>query len=400
MRLAVQSRAFLLLLVFLSMLGPLTLNILVPSLPGIAVALGADKQHVQLTLSLFLLGMGVSQLLLGPLADRFGRRPVVLVSLVLYVLASAAAFLAPNVEALILARIVQSFGATAGLTLGRTMIRDLYSRDLAASMIGYVTMGMVLAPMLAPSLGAAIDIHFGWRAILALCTFLGLGSLLMAMGRLPETRPASLRAEGWAMVATRSAGLVGNRRFMAYWGTSTFCSGMFFAFLGAAPYLVIEVMGRDKSEYGLWFMILSLGYMLGNFISGRNAGRVPVDRLVSWGNVTGFAGGLLFIAFALWLPLSPLALFVPAMITSFANGLVLPNAVASAIGVDAKAAGAASGLIGFGQMGFGALLSYVGGHVATKTMLPLALVMLACALLSLLAGWVSRQPTETSPDHV
>ncbi|MCE2934382.1 MAG: MFS transporter, partial [Hyphomicrobiales bacterium] len=156
MRTDTNSRAFLILLVMLSMLGPLTLNILVPSLPGMVDSLKAPKESVQLTLSLYLLGMAVGQLMLGPLADRFGRRPVLLVALVLYILSSLAAYLAPNVEMLIVARILQSFGATAGITLARTMIRDLYSRDSAASMIAYVTMAMVIAPMVSPVLGATI----------------------------------------------------------------------------------------------------------------------------------------------------------------------------------------------------------------------------------------------------
>ncbi len=263
MRTDTSSRAFLVLLVMLSMLGPLTLNILVPSLPGMVDSLKATKESVQLTLSLYLLGMAVGQLMLGPLADRFGRRPVLLVALVLYVFSSLAAFLAPNVETLIVARILQSFGATAGITLARTMIRDLYSRDSAASMIAYVTMAMVVAPMVSPVLGATIDDLFGWRAILLFCSVLGLISFAIAAPILPETRPASLVAATAGDVARRTGELLRDRRFMGYWGAGAFCSGMFFAFLGTAPYLMIEVLGRPKTEYGLWFMTLSLGYMIG-----------------------------------------------------------------------------------------------------------------------------------------
>ncbi len=209
MRTDTSSRAFLVLLVMLSMLGPLTLNILVPSLPGMVDSLKATKESVQLTLSLYLLGMAVGQLMLGPLADRFGRRPVLLVALVLYVFSSLAAFLAPNVETLIIARILQSFGATAGITLARTMIRDLYSRDSAASMIAYVTMAMVVAPMVSPVLGATIDDLFGWRAILLFCSVLGLISFAIAAPILPETRPASLVAATAGDVARRTVELLG-----------------------------------------------------------------------------------------------------------------------------------------------------------------------------------------------
>jgi len=391
MRTDTNSRAFLILLVMLSMLGPLTLNILVPSLPGMVDSLKAPKESVQLTLSLYLLGMAVGQLMLGPLADRFGRRPVLLVALVLYILSSLAAYLAPNVEMLIVARILQSFGATAGITLGRTMIRDLYSRDSAASMIAYVTMAMVIAPMVSPVLGATIDDLFGWRAILLFCSVLGFMSFVIAAPILPETRPESLVAATAGDVARRSMELLGDRRFMGFWGAGAFCSGMFFAFLGTAPYLMIEVLDRPKTEYGLWFMTLSLGYMAGNFVSGRFAPSLGGERLIFWGNMVGLVGALLILAGAGAGWLNPLALFIPAMIASFGNGLVLPSSIAAGVGINPLAAGAGSGLLGFGQMGIGAVASYLGGKLVTGTAMPLAIIMTVCAVLALASGWLSRR---------
>lgn len=387
-----RSRAFLLVLVALSMLGPLTLNIMVPSLPGLTVALAAPKESVQLVLSLYLFGMAVSQLLLGPLADRFGRRPVVVGALLLYIASSLAAFLAPNVETLIVARVAQSFGATAGLTLGRTMIRDLYDFKSSASMIGYVTMAMVVAPMVSPFLGATIDETFGWRAILVFCALLGLLSLGLAWRSLPETRPASLVAPTGAEVAARTIRLVGNARYMAFWSTSAFCSALFFGFLGAAPYLMIEVMGYSKQAYGLWFMSLSLGYMIGNFISGRGARRVGPERLILWGNVMGLVGAVAMLVPALLGILHPLALFLPAMFASFGNGLVLPNAIAGGVGVDPEAAGAGSGLMGFGQVGVGAVMSFFTAKIGSATALPLAIMMFVCAIIALIAGRMTQEP--------
>lgn len=387
-----SSKTFLLLLVALAMLGPLTLNILVPSLPGLASALATTKENAQLTLSFYLFGMAISQLILGPLADRFGRRPIVLIALVVYVVSSLAAEFAPNVEVLIVARVVQSFGATAGLTLGRTMIRDQYDQNSAASVIGYVTMAMVIAPMVSPLIGATIDEAFGWRLIFAFCAVLGLLSLALAWRSLPETRPAALVAATSREVALRTFALLGNRRYMAYWGASAFCSALFFGFLGTAPYLMIEVLGYTKTVYGFWFMSLSLGYMIGNFISGRNARKLGIDRLIYWGNIAGLVGSVAILIPAMMGILHPLTLFVPAMMMSFGNGLVLPNAIAGGIGVDPNAAGAGSGLMGFGQVGVGAVVSYFAAKYSQGSALPLALMMLACALLAHVSGWVSRRP--------
>src|SRR3954451_25466569 len=161
------------LLIGMTAVGPLSLNILAPAMPGLIVTFGADAGAVQLTLSLFLFGMAVSQLVLGTLSDRFGRRPVMLAGLALTVVTSFAALAATSVAGLIMARTAQAFGATAGSVIGRAVIRDLYDRDRAASMIGWVTMAMVVAPMIAPLIGGALDTAFGWHAIVL---FLGLFS--------------------------------------------------------------------------------------------------------------------------------------------------------------------------------------------------------------------------------
>lgn len=392
MRADAASRGFLVLLVALSMLGPLTLNILVPTIPSLPEALNTSRENAQLTLSLYLFGMAVSQLILGPLADRFGRRPVVLVALVIYVLASLSAHFAPNIQALIAARVFQSFGASAGLTLGRTMIRDQYEQSTAASMIGYVTMAMVIAPMVSPLLGATIDETFGWRAILGFCAVLGVLSFSLAWAILPETRPASLVAATARQVIGRTLSLVVNVRYMGYWGASAFCSALFFGFLGTAPHLMIDVLGYSKSQYGWYFMSLSLGYMIGNFVSARLARRVGIDRLVYWGNVAGLVGSVAILLPALMGVLHPVTLFGPAMIMSFGNGLVLPNAIAGGIGVDPRAAGAGSGLMGFGQVGVGAVLSFVAATYSKESALPLASMMMVCAVIAHVSGWVSRQP--------
>lgn len=386
-----QPRAFLLLLVVLGMLGPLTLNILVPSLPTLPKALDTTRENAQLTFSLYLFGMALSQLVLGPLADRFGRRPVLLVALVSYVASSLVAYAAPNIGVLIAARAIQSFGATAGLTLGRTMIRDRYDRNASASIIGYVTMAMVLAPMISPLMGATIDEHFGWRAIMAFCAILGGMSFTLALFNLPETRPVTLIAATTREVLVRTFELTVNARYMAYWGSTSFCSAMFFAFLGTAPHLMIEVLGVPKTEYAYWFMSLSLGYMLGNFVSGRGVMRFGIDRLIHWGNVAGLIGAVAILIPPLFGILNPLALFAPAMIMSFGNGLVLPNAIAGGLAVNPAAAGAGSGLMGFGQIGVGAVLSFFTAKYTHDSALILAVTMLVCAIIAQTSSWVSRQ---------
>jgi DHA1 family bicyclomycin/chloramphenicol resistance-like MFS transporter len=389
----VRGRVLLPLLVFMSMLGPLSLNILQPSLPGLVTYFATDRDTAQLTLSLFLGATALSQLLIGPLADRFGRRPVLIVAITVYIAASVAAIFALSIGALITARVAQALGATAGLALGRTIIRDLYDRDKSASMIGYVTMAMVVAPMIAPSLGAVIDDSFGWRAIFIFCTVLGVVSATAVMLRLPETRPLEMAGTDAGTVLRRTLQLAKEPVFLGFAGGGAFGSAIFFVFLGAAPHLVVSVMGLEKTTYGLLFMSLSLGYMVGNFLSGRLSQRIGLRRMIAIGNGLALAGAALLVVFGAMGLMSPLVLFLPCVITSVANGLVLPNAMAGAVSVDVKAAGAASGLTGFCQMGLGAIGTYIGGKLVGESLLPLGLVMAVTAI----AGWACSRLTTDKP---
>jgi DHA1 family bicyclomycin/chloramphenicol resistance-like MFS transporter len=251
-------------------------------------------------------------------------------------------------------------------------------------MIGYVTSGMVVAPLVAPALGGLIDELFGWRANFLVCAALGGGALLLALARLPETRPSSIVGQGFGEVARRSLDVSGNRRFLGFAMGAAMTSGVFFCFLGAAPYLVIETMGLPKTTYGLWFICLAGGYMAGNFAAGRFSQKVGTDRMIGAGAIVSFAGAAAFLLAALALPLSPAALFLPALLTSLGNGLLLPNAVAAAVSVDPKAAGAASGVTGFLQMGLGAVASFIAGKITGETAVAPALLMLAMSV----AAWL------------
>ncbi len=372
-------------LIIISMIGPLALNILMPSMPGLASALGASRQEVQLTLSLFLAAQAISQLFIGGLADRFGRKPVLLASLALYVLASIAASFATSIALLVIARVIQAVGSTAGLTLSRTIVRDLAPRDLAASMIGYVTSGMVIAPLIAPVLGGWLDDMFGWRSIFIVCALLGVLVLLMSIWQLPETRPQSVVGQTTRDMLIRSGDVVRNRRFLGFAGGAAFTSAVFFAFLGAAPYLIVESMQMSKTAYGFWFICLSGGYMIGNFCSGRYSERVGIDRMIRIGSLLSIAGAGVLLVLS-WKPvLHPAAIFLPCLVTSLANGFFLPNAIAGAVSVDPKAAGAASGVTGFMQMGLGAVVSHIAGQLTTTSALPMALLMFGLSV----AAWVT-----------
>ena len=366
------------LLMAMTAIGPATLNILVPALPGLVERLGTDTGTVQLTLSLYLLSLASAQLLLGPLSDRFGRRPVVLAGLMLAVVASLVATIASSIGALIAVRIVQAIGASTGVVIGRAIIRDLYERDRAAAMIGLVTTAMVIAPMVSPLVGGILDTAFGWEAIFLFIALFGGIVLMWALLVLPETRPASV-AGAPAMLWQHWRALLGNVKFHGYVLAGALGSAPFFTFLGGGPHVVVTLMGRTSAEYGVWFAVTSLGYMSGNFTASRLSQQLGVDAMIMAGVAAELVGASLTVALVATMPdAGPAIIFLPQFVISYGNGLLLPNAIAGAVSVRPQAAGAASGIAGFVQMALGAAATQVVtiALAGASTAMPMAWMMM------------------------
>jgi DHA1 family bicyclomycin/chloramphenicol resistance-like MFS transporter len=382
------------LLMAMTAIGPATLNILVPALPGLVRRLASDTGTVQLTLSLYLLSLAVAQLLLGPLSDRFGRRPVVLAGLALSVVASLAAIATSSIGALIGARVVQAIGASTGIVIGRAIIRDLYERERAAAMIGLVTTAMVIAPMISPLIGGILDTAFGWEAIfLFIAAFSGV-VLVWAVFVLPETRPASV-AQAPGLLVQEWRALLGNAKFHGYLLCGALGSAPFFTFIGGGPHIVVTLMGRTSAEYGVWFMVTSLGYMTGNFTASRLSQRFGVDAMIMAGIVFELIGGGLTAVLVATIPEGgPAIIFLPQLVISYGNGLLLPNAIAGAISVRPQAAGSASGMVGFTQMAIGAASTQIVtiALAGSTSAMPMAwmLVIVVVATWAAYAGLVRR----------
>jgi len=270
--------------------APFALNVFIPSLPRLAEAFQSDYGTAQLALTLFLVGIALGQPIYGPLSDCYGRRPVLLGGLVIGLLGSILCLVAPTIEILLVGRFLQAFGGCVGLVLSRAMVRDLFARDRAASELAYVTMGMSLMPMVAPSIGGLLDEHLGWRASFVLLTAFVAVVLLGSWARAAETnhqRQARVDfghlARGWSL-------LVRSPVFVGYTLAMSFNTVAFFAFLAVAPYLMVTVMGRAPSEYGFWFAGCAASYLIGNFVTGRYSQRIGLDRMVRIGNVCSLAG--------------------------------------------------------------------------------------------------------------
>jgi DHA1 family bicyclomycin/chloramphenicol resistance-like MFS transporter len=386
------------LLMAMTALGPLSLNILVPAVPNLVVTMNTDPATVQLTISLYLFGIAVSQLALGPLSDRFGRRPVVIVGLTITAAASVLAIAMSSIGGLITARLLQAFGASTGLVIGRAIIRDLYDRERAASMIGWVTTVMVAAPMVAPLIGGLLDTAFGWESIFVFVAVSSCAVLAWAVMGLPETRPDHIIGGGVRFVARETRELMRDRNFVGYVLASAIATATFFAFLGGGPHLVIGIMGRSSAEYGAWFALTAFGYMVGNLIAARVSPRFGVDTMIRAGIALQILGAIVSIVLAHAFPLGgPETVFPAQFLLSCGNGIFLPNAVAGAISVRPQAAGTASGITGFVQMGLGAAaaqaMSTVVAHSSTAQ--PMAWTMLILAGIAMMLFVLLVRPTPT-----
>jgi MFS transporter, DHA1 family, multidrug resistance protein len=378
-------------LIAISAVGPLALNIFMPSMPGLQQEFGVSYGAVQLTLTLYLIGMAACQLVYGPMSDRIGRRPMLLGGLAVFVVASLMAALAPSIHVLIAARLLQALGGAAGIVLARAMVRDVFDRDTSASVISYITMAFVVAPMIAPALGGFIDLHFGWRMDFWLLTALGALVLAAAYRFLPETHVNRNPAGSGMGLISGAARLFALPRFRGYTLTLAFTSAVFFAFLGGAPHIMMDVLKRTPMEYGTWFVIISAGYMLGNFISGRYTRRFGIDRMIMAGCVITMAGGLLCFAAAISGLLSPATLFMPMCLAALGNGLTIPNGTAGAISVDPRLTGAAAGWSGFAQMACGAAASQLVGSLQDHWPFAVFWFMAGASLLALASHAAARR---------
>jgi DHA1 family bicyclomycin/chloramphenicol resistance-like MFS transporter len=371
-------------LILLAGLSALTMNIFLPSLPGMAVYFGVPYGVMQQSVALYLALSAALQVVIGPISDRYGRRKVLIGSLALFLLATLGTLMAPTASSFLFFRMAQAVIAS-GMVLSRAVVRDMVADEKAASMIGYVTMGMSLVPMIGPVIGGVLDDLYGWKANFALLLVLGLGTLALVWADLGET--ATLRRVGMRDQVRSYPTLIASRRFWGYTLAAAFASGCFFAYLGGAPYVGDKVFGLTSTEVGALFALTAIGYALGNYLAGRFSVRMGMNRMILIGTLVTSLG-LATLALLTWAGLSgPVVFFGLTVFMGLGNGICLPNANAGMLSVRPDLAGTASGLGGAILIGGGAALAALAGALLGPgaTEMPLILLMLASSLASVIA---------------
>jgi len=331
-------------------------------------------------------GFALAQLLCGPLADRFGRKPVMIAGFVLFAIASVGCALASNIETLILCRFLQAIGGSAGPVLGRAAIRDIYTPREAARIMALLASIMALAPALAPTLGGLMLNQLGWPSIfIALAGYAMVMTLIVAIG-IPEPMAPENRQP------LKLCSLIANYRtigsdisFIGYTLTNALTFSGLFAFLSGSSFVLIEFLGVAPELFGLYFGFMVLGYISGNLTSVRLSKNLMPDQILLRGLVISVAGGSLMAALAMMEVFNVWAVVVPQAIVMIGVGMVLPQTMAGALANFPRMAGSASALFGFVQMAVAATIGAMVGYLHDGTSLVMAVIIAASAVAALAA---------------
>ncbi len=376
------------LLVLITFTGTLAMHMFVPALPIAAQDLDASIGAMQMTISLYILGLAFGQLVYGPLSDCFGRRPVLMVGLVLYTGAGIAAALAPGVHGLIAARLFQALGGCAGLVLGRAMVRDISGPEAAARQLAVMNLIVVIGPALAPILGGLLATTFGWRSIFLLLVALGSANILCAWRLLPETGQPSGNVSILSL-GRDYKGLLSSRAFLGYTigGSCATTSG--YAFIAASPF-IFEELGRPAHEVGVALGLLAVGASIGSALASRLIGRVRMERLMVGANALSTLAALVFLSLVLMGMINVFSAVGLMVLFTMGAGLSSPAALTKAVSVNPRLIGSASGLYGFAQMAVGAICTSLSG-LGHDPALAAACVLAAAGLISQAAFWIAQR---------
>ncbi|RIX81234.1 multidrug effflux MFS transporter [Acidovorax cavernicola] len=372
------------LLALVTFSGTLAMHVFVPALPVAAKSLGAGMGAMQMTVSLYILGLAAGQLVYGPLADRFGRRPVLLAGLAIYAVSGLAAAVAPDVHALIAARLFQAVGGCAGLVLGRSIVRDTAEPQEATRRLALMNLMVAVGPSVAPLIGGALATALGWRSIFYALFALGVTGFLFAWRLLPETGAPGTALDG-AALARNYRQLVGSRAFVGFSVGGGCATTSMYAFIASAPFIFVDQLHRPAHEAGIYLAILVSGVWLGSFLTSRLISRVRLDRLMVRSNALSVAAAFVLLGAALAGQLSVPLIVASMFLFTVGAGMASPAALTLAISVNPKVIGSASGLYGATQMAIGALCTALAGMGHGNPALAAAIVLAGAGIVAQLS---------------
>lgn len=389
-------RVALWLLVLITFSGTLGMHMFVPALPAAAIDLNAGMAALQATISLYIVGLAVGQLIYGPLSDCFGRRPVLLAGLTLYTITSMVAAFAPSAPALIAIRLLQAMGGCAGMVLARAIVRDTATTDDTVRRLALMNLMMTIGPGLAPLLGSLLTTAAGWRSIFVALGMLGVVNFLLVRRLLPETgQPTG--TINTSLLLSNYKQLLSSPTFVGFSIGGSCATMAVYAIVVTAPFIVVDELGRSIHEAGLLMGLIMLGISIGNFIASRLAGRVAIEQVLVRANLLSLGTGIVFLSVVLMDALT--ITITAAFMLCFALGVGMagPGGIGKAISVDARLTGTASGLYGFTQMSVGALCTALVGLWSSPSLAAGIVVTLVTATSQTSLRLAIRKSRSTAP---
>jgi DHA1 family bicyclomycin/chloramphenicol resistance-like MFS transporter len=391
------SLAFTVALGLIALITPLAVHVFLPVIPAVKIALGLSDAHAQFTFSIALFGMAFATLFYGSLSDRYGRRPVLLSGLVLFLIGSVVSAIAETANALLLGRLVQAIGAGCALTLVRAIARDAYRAEQLVKAIAYLTMFGTLGPMVTPIIGGVLTDTLGWRSVFGFALVAGGAITLTAYMVIVETHPLSNRNLSDATVIQGYVALIRRLRFNAFVLQSGFNTGAFMVMASASASLMTELLHRPATEFGLYFLLFPIGFFTGNLISTRVGSRVSIETMVLMGSVLALAtvsGQALVLSYG-WV--TPFAFFIPGFFITMSSGIAMPYAQVGAMVEIPRFAGTAAGVGVFMQNFCAAVFSQLYGMLADGTARPMIVIAVLCGIVTLIVGAIPFLQKGTIP---
>ncbi|BBB29901.1 multidrug effflux MFS transporter [Neptunomonas japonica] len=370
------------LLAGMAIASPVALNIFAPVMPELAVTFNTSTFTIQLGFTLYLFTLAIGQLISGPLADRYGRRPVLLWGFILHIAGCLLGIMAAEAWQLLLARVLQAAGGCTGMLLARSIVLDQHGKDQAAGMLGYITLGIASAQAIAPTMGGYLSLLAGWQSVFWLSMALGSIIWLGALLYLPESDKIDQNSKGFLDSFKRYNCVLSSPGYLWYALSCTMIACGFFIFITSAPFVVAKHMQGSPVDYGNWFILVAGGFWLGSLTAGKVSAKAGTNRMIKLGNYISGAGSLLMLGLFIVDSPSYLSLFLPMALFTFGRGLSQPNAQASAISATSGAKATATGMLGFLQLLIGSLMAQLTPLLMKMGLVVLPLVLLSMVLLA------------------
>lgn len=382
-----RPRAPLWVLAFLAFSPTFAMHIFVPALPSATADFGAGIGTMQMTISLYIVGLAFGQLLYGPISDRFGRRPTLIGGLLIYTLAGLGSAFAPSADMLIAARLFQALGGCAGLVLGRAIVRDTSPPAETARRLALMNLMVTVGPAVAPLAGSLLAFSLGWRSIFILLCAIGIANLVFIVTLLSETGRARLNPD-FAALARHYRQLVSSPAFLGYAIGGGCATTSMYAFIAVAPFIFVNQLHRPEHEVGIYIALLVSGVWLGSVLTSRLITRVPIGRLLVGANLMSVAAAFALLTATLAGYLSVPLIIACMFLYTVGVGTAAPAALTEAVSINPFVIGSASGLYGFAQMAVGAICTVFAG-LGSDPALAVSLVLACAGIVAQLSFWIA-----------